>query len=68
MCKHTGAISNRRFVCFKEGFRKEDKKKPVKKPRKEVRTGCSARITIALQTSGKYHVIDFEPAHNHALV
>ncbi|KAK9992329.1 hypothetical protein SO802_027314 [Lithocarpus litseifolius] len=40
----------------------------VKKPRKETRTGCLARLTISLQANGKNRAIDFESNHNHELV
>ena len=40
----------------------------MKKPRKETRPGCLARLTISLQVNGKYRVIDFESNHNHELV
>ena len=40
----------------------------MKKPRKETRTGCLARLTISLQVNGKYRVIDFESNQNHELV
>ena len=40
----------------------------VKKPWKETRTGCLARLTISLQANGKYWVIDFESNHNHELL
>ncbi len=65
--RFSGVISSRRFVCYKEGFRKIDKRMDVKKPRKETRTGCLAGLTIALQASGKYRAIDFESNHNHEL-
>jgi zinc finger SWIM domain-containing protein 3 len=65
--RFSGVISSRRFVCYKEGFRKIDKRTDVKKPRKETRTGCLAGLTIALQASGKYRAIDFESNHNHEL-
>ena len=66
--RFSGVISSRRFVCYKEGYRKKDKRVVVKKPRKETRTGCLARLTISLQANGKYRVIDFESNHNHELV
>ncbi|KAK9282735.1 hypothetical protein L1049_010955 [Liquidambar formosana] len=66
--KETGVITSRRFVCFKEGIRRKDKRDMlVKKPRKETRTGCEAHMTIGLQPNGKYTIIDFEPNHNHKL-
>ena len=40
----------------------------MKKPRKETRTSCLAKLTISLQANGKYRVIDFESNHNHELV
>ncbi|KAK9283939.1 hypothetical protein L1049_012196 [Liquidambar formosana] len=66
--KETGVITSRRFVCFKEGIRRKDKRDMfMKKPRKETRTGCEAHMTISLQPNGKYTIIDFEPNHNHKL-
>ena len=73
-------ISSRRFVCYKEGYKRRRRKKKEKKkkkerrqasgcekPRKETRTSCLARLTISLQANGKYRVIDFESNHNHEL-
>ena len=58
--RFSGVISSRRFVCYKEGYRRSREK--------ETRIGCLARLTISLQANGKYRVIDFESNHNHELV
>ncbi|XP_068668067.1 protein FAR1-RELATED SEQUENCE 5-like isoform X2 [Aristolochia californica] len=59
-------VKDRRYLCSKEGYRQPDRRREeVKNPRPETRTGCLASMTVALQSSGKYRVIKFEPAHNH---
>ena len=64
--KVNGTVVSRRFTCFKEGYRRKDKRDvSVKKPRKQTRTGCLAQMTISRQPNGKYRVIHFEPKHNH---
>lgn len=56
-------------MCFKEGVRRKTKEETfVTKPRKDTRTGCEARMSISLQSNGKYKIIDFEANHNHDLV
>ncbi|XP_059669903.1 uncharacterized protein LOC132315594 [Cornus florida] len=67
--KVNGAVVSRRFTCFKEGFRRKDKRDVhVKKPRKQTRTGCLAQMTISRQPNGKYRIIHFEANHNHDVV
>lgn len=67
--KIDGSVMSRRFVCFKRGFRHPDKRNlNVKKPHKEVRTGCLAQMTISRQSDGRYRVIHFEAIHNHEVV
>lgn len=64
--KVNGTVVSRRFTCFKEGYRRKDKRDiNVKKPRKQTRTGCLAQMTISRQPNGKYRVIHFEAKHNH---
>lgn len=64
--KVNGTVVSRRFTCFKEGYRRKDKRDVnVKKPRKQTRTGCLAQMTISRQPNGKYCVIHFEAKHNH---
>ncbi|KAL4633618.1 hypothetical protein ACB092_04G135300 [Castanea dentata] len=43
--------------------KKKDKRVDVKKPRKETRTGCLARLTISLQANGKYRLVDKSCVH-----
>lgn len=52
--KLSGVMQSRRFECYKEVFRKEDKQDGVIKPWKETRCGCLAGLTIALRAGGKY--------------
>ncbi|XP_008782870.1 protein FAR1-RELATED SEQUENCE 5-like isoform X2 [Phoenix dactylifera] len=57
---------SRTFVCSREGFRKDKKgAKEVKRPRPETRIGCPARMTIKITSTGRYHVTEFIPDHNH---
>ncbi|KAF7839313.1 protein FAR1-RELATED SEQUENCE 5-like isoform X2 [Senna tora] len=56
----------RNFVCFKEGF-KNISNCEVKRVHKDIRTGCSAQMTIGRQSNGKYAVTNFEKQHNHIL-
>ncbi|RVX07579.1 Protein FAR1-related sequence 9 [Vitis vinifera] len=52
-----------------DGLPKIDKRNlNVKKPHKEVRTGCLAQMTISRQSDGRYRVIHFEANHNHEVV
>ncbi|XP_027358901.1 protein FAR1-RELATED SEQUENCE 5-like [Abrus precatorius] len=67
--KVDGAVASRRFTCFREGFRRKDKRDTnVKRPRKETRIGCLAQLVISRQPDGRYHVTHFEEKHNHELV
>ncbi|KAF7829807.1 protein tolB [Senna tora] len=59
-------ILSRNFVCFKEGF-KNISNCEAKRVRKDIRTGCSAQMTIGRQSNGKYAVTSFEKQHNHTL-
>ncbi|XP_010255612.1 PREDICTED: protein FAR1-RELATED SEQUENCE 5-like [Nelumbo nucifera] len=64
--RRNGVVHDRTFCCSSEGYRMDDKRRTeVKYHRPETRTGCLARITIVLQTNGKYRITHFEPSHNH---
>ncbi|WJX45669.1 hypothetical protein P8452_32532 [Trifolium repens] len=62
-----GALTSRRFTCFKEGKRSVDKRR-TGEHRAETRTGCQSRMVISLDRKiEKYVVIDFIAQHNHQL-
>ncbi|KAF1861534.1 hypothetical protein Lal_00025889 [Lupinus albus] len=56
----------RRFVCFKEGLKRKKDQEEIK-PRKDIRTGCLAQMTIGRESNGKYVVKSFANEHNHDL-
>ncbi|KAM3340234.1 hypothetical protein P3S68_030104 [Capsicum galapagoense] len=67
--KAHGYITSRRFTCYKESYREKDKRDGlVKKPRKEIGTGCLAHMVVSRQPNEKFLVILFEEKHNHPLV
>lgn len=67
--KIDGAVASRRYTCFREGYRQNDKRgSKVKRPRKETRVGCMAQLVISRQPDGRYRVTHFEERHNHDLV
>ncbi|KAI3452515.1 hypothetical protein Pfo_009179 [Paulownia fortunei] len=67
--KIDGAVASRRYTCFREGYRQNDKRGlKVKRPRKETRVGCMAQLVISRQADGRYRVTHFEERHNHELV
>ncbi|KAL8471176.1 hypothetical protein ACS0TY_028125 [Phlomoides rotata] len=67
--KIDGAVASRRYTCFREGYRQNDKRgSKVKRPRKETRVGCMAQLVISRQPDGRYRVTHFEEHHNHDLV
>lgn len=67
--KIDGAVASRRYTCFREGYRQNDKRgSKVKRPRKETRVGCMAQLVISRQNDGRYRVTHFEERHNHELV
>lgn len=67
--KVDGAVASRRYTCFREGYRQNDKRGlKVKRPRKETRVGCMAQLVISRQADGRYRVTHFEERHNHELV
>ena len=55
------------YVCNKEGY-KDLKSGDVKKRRRDLRTGCTARIRISLNKDKKWFVDYFDDAHNHELI
>ena len=65
----TGKITSFRFVCCKEGIRKEDKRDHLTTSRRaETRTNCCVRIGfIYINNIEKYKVNDFIAEHNHPL-
>nr|KAJ0192343.1 hypothetical protein LSAT_V11C800419870 [Lactuca sativa]KAJ0210957.1 hypothetical protein LSAT_V11C400218080 [Lactuca sativa] len=58
------------YVCNKEGFKRMDKNassENEKKRRRDVRTGCQAKLRITRQEDGKWLVDSFNDTHNHDL-
>ncbi|XP_010513339.1 PREDICTED: protein FAR1-RELATED SEQUENCE 5-like [Camelina sativa] len=55
------------YVCSKEGFRKETKKKTSYSQR-ITRCGCKAHMACYLQRTGKFKIVSFNQSHNHDLV
>uniref|UniRef100_A0ACD5XEY8 Uncharacterized protein n=1 Tax=Avena sativa TaxID=4498 RepID=A0ACD5XEY8_AVESA len=55
---------SRFYVCSREGFRSKNE---AKRPCPETRTGCPARLSVKLTSSGKYRVTEFVQDHNHQL-
>ncbi|XP_052621639.1 protein FAR1-RELATED SEQUENCE 5-like [Lactuca sativa] len=58
------------YVCNKEGFKRMDKKdssENEKKRRRDIRTGCQAKLRITRQEDGKWLVDSFNDTHNHDL-
>ncbi|GKG19151.1 FAR1-related sequence 5-like protein [Tanacetum coccineum] len=64
-----GRISSVRFVCNKEGTRKQDTRdSQTKCPRAETRTYCLSRMGITYdKQTNTYKLHDFVPEHNHML-
>ncbi|XP_043705317.1 protein FAR1-RELATED SEQUENCE 5-like [Telopea speciosissima] len=61
-------ITSRRFVCNKEGARKEDTRNiGIKNPQAETRSNCPARMGIKILENGSYQCYDFVENHNHDL-
>lgn len=61
----------KRFVCSKQGFRKEKKKVIAehKKPKRNVkltRCGCEAMIGLKRKVDGKCEIVWFVESHTHA--
>nr|KAJ0185861.1 hypothetical protein LSAT_V11C900463870 [Lactuca sativa] len=58
------------YVCYKEGFKRVEKNDSIgneKKRRRDVRTGCQAKLRIIRQEDGKWLVDLFNDTHNHEL-
>ncbi|KAL7592957.1 hypothetical protein Lser_V15G32446 [Lactuca serriola] len=58
------------YVCNKEGFKRMDKNASSEneiKRRRDVRTGCQAKLRITRQEDGKWLVDSFNDTHNHDL-
>nr|KAJ0196871.1 hypothetical protein LSAT_V11C700361200 [Lactuca sativa] len=58
------------YVCNKEGFNRMDKNASSdyeKKLRRDVRTGCQAKLQITRHKDGKWLVDSFNDTHNHEL-
>lgn len=60
-------VMSRKFVCFKEGFKRTKDDDDEKVSRKDIRTGCLAHVVIGRELSGKYVVTSFVKDHNHEL-
>ncbi|XP_077223086.1 uncharacterized protein LOC143856703 [Tasmannia lanceolata] len=68
--KRDGSIISRRFVCSKEGFRRNrnaSNEGRSKRPRAITREGCKAMIVVKKQSSGKWFLSKFERDHSHPL-
>ncbi|XP_073129949.1 protein FAR1-RELATED SEQUENCE 5-like [Henckelia pumila] len=65
--KNTGVITSAKYVCCKEGVRKEDKRDfSTRNPRLETRTNCKVRLGVTF-VDNKYKVNEFIEEHNHPL-
>ncbi|KAG5521068.1 hypothetical protein RHGRI_033580 [Rhododendron griersonianum] len=67
--KKDGHMTNRKFVCHKEGQKEKDKRcHTVIQRRRETRTMCGANLYISFnRDSTKWEVKKFDDAHNHLL-
>ncbi|XP_028778696.1 protein FAR1-RELATED SEQUENCE 5-like [Neltuma alba] len=62
-----GSLITYRYVCSKEGVRKEGKQETYSsKFRAETRTKCKAKMIVSI-VDGKYKVTKFNEEHNHPL-
>ena len=69
--KADGTTIWKRFVCSKEGWRKEQESGEDEKPKRKVkitRCGCEAMIGLKRRDDGKYVVATFISYHTHDLV
>ena len=69
--KIDGTAIWKRFVCSKEGWRKEQESGEDEKPKRKVkitRCGCQAMIGFKRRDDGKYVVAKFISYHTHDLV
>ncbi|XP_073027865.1 protein FAR1-RELATED SEQUENCE 5-like isoform X2 [Primulina eburnea] len=65
--KNTGFITSYKYVCCKEGVRKNDKRESsTLNPRLETRTNCKVRMGVTF-VDNKYKVNEFIEEHNHSL-
>ncbi|XP_073138395.1 protein FAR1-RELATED SEQUENCE 5-like [Henckelia pumila] len=65
--KNTGVITSVKYVCCKEGVRKEDKRdSSTRNPWLETRTNCKVRLGVTF-VDNKYKVNEFIGEHNHPL-
>jgi hypothetical protein len=64
-----GEIVNKRFLCSKNGFKKELTNDPSKKRKSQVdiRCGRDAHIYVKLGTDKKYYISSMVGQHNHIL-
>jgi hypothetical protein len=67
-----GQITNKRFLCSRNGFNKSkdnETDEPSKKKKKRVvkRCGCDAHIYVKLGADKKYYISSMVEEHNHAL-
>ncbi|XP_038694588.1 ribose-5-phosphate isomerase-like [Tripterygium wilfordii] len=66
--KKDGVLIRAVFVCYREGFRKEDKRVVGEIRSRWVRIGCKARLYVILEReTGKFKVREFVEDHNHPL-
>ncbi|XP_073045600.1 protein FAR1-RELATED SEQUENCE 5-like [Primulina eburnea] len=65
--KNTGFVTSYKYVCCKEGVRKQDKSDSLTlNPRVETRTNCKVRLGVTFD-DGKYKVTAFIEENNHPL-
>ena len=67
--KREADVTSCRFVCCREGLRREDRRSDVTtNPLLETRTNCPVRIGVThIRGTGKFRVHDFVAEHNHVL-
>ncbi|KAI8548090.1 hypothetical protein RHMOL_Rhmol07G0245300 [Rhododendron molle] len=67
--KKDGLMTNRKFVCHKEGEKEKDKRRStVLQSREETRTTCTANLYMSFRRdSMKWEVKKFDDVHNHLL-
>ena len=66
--KEDGVITSCRYVCYKEGIRKLDKRDgKATKHGTETRTNCFVRVGLSLGKNRKYIIHEFVEKHNHPL-
>ncbi|KAK4267584.1 hypothetical protein QN277_024345 [Acacia crassicarpa] len=66
--RKNGETITYRYVCCKEGFRKEDKaEKYSSRHRAETRTNCKAKMIVS-RVNQKFKITRFDEEHNHPLL